>query len=175
MGDSNDRGSGSRPQSTETLAQARPPPDHPCVLVVDDDPVNQMLASEMLSSLGIKPLLAADGAEAVALACELRLDLILMDLQMPVLDGLAATSQIRRFEREHSRTRVPVVAYTSSRAVVDPSCLRDCGLDAVLDKPCDAQALLQCLTRWCLPTGSSLGSAQTGESARHWPQAIRPC
>ena len=64
---------------------------------VDDDPVNRTLASELLSCCGVKPLLAASGAEAVALARELRLDLILMDLRMPVPDGFAATAQIRRF------------------------------------------------------------------------------
>ena len=55
------------------------------VLVVDDDPINLLVASERLSFIGIKPLLGDDGAEAVALACELDLHLILMHLQMPVL------------------------------------------------------------------------------------------
>src|SRR5262245_23890594 len=73
---------------------------HPLVLVVDDNPVNLEVASQMLHCCGIKPLLANDGVEAVALACELRLDLILMDLTMPVLDGFEATAQIRRFEQE---------------------------------------------------------------------------
>lgn len=129
----------------------RPEPGHPLVLVVDDSPVNRILASEMLSSMGIETLLAADGAEALALACELRLDLILMDLQMPVLDGFAATAQIRRFERENSRPRVPVVAYTSNLQSGVFSHLRECGFLAVLAKPADKRTMHECVMRWCLP------------------------
>jgi CheY-like chemotaxis protein len=137
-------------------------PERPCVLVVDDDPVNLMLACEMLSFCGTKPLAAADGAEAVALACELRLDLILMDLQMPVLDGYSATQQIRRFEREHARTRVPVVAYTSTRVSADQPHLRDIGIDAVLHKPGDARTFQECVMRWCFPAGHTAAPEHTG-------------
>lgn len=117
------------------------------VLVVDDDPVSLVLTSEMLATFGIEPLLAADGAEAVAMAAELRLDLILMDLQMPVLDGLDATLEIRNAEREGARARVPVVAYTSAAGSL--SWLQDLGIDDVLDKPCEAQKMHACLVRWC--------------------------
>jgi CheY-like chemotaxis protein len=127
-----------------------------CVLVVDDNPVSLMIVSEMLSYLGIKPLVAEDGAQAVALAGELQLDLILMDLQMPVLDGFAATVQIRRVEKARSRARVPVVAYSS----MDPTAalLDACGIDGVLTKPCDVQALRECLIRWCPETDGILPS-----------------
>jgi len=81
------------------------------VLVVDDNPVNLMAISTPMESREILPVLAADGAEAVALTSELHFDLILMDLQMPILDGLAATSAIRRFESDFSKPAVPVVAY----------------------------------------------------------------
>ena len=152
--------------TTTVAAEAQSQRDHLCVLVVDDNPVNLMLATEMLSFWSIKPLLAADGAEAVALANELRLDLILMDIQMPVLDGLAATRQIRRFERELARARVPVVAYTSSRSI-QARLLHDFGLDDVLDKPCDAQALRDCLVRWCPSKVGAWCNSQAGDSARH--------
>lgn len=117
------------------------------VLVVDDNPSNLLLVSEQLSCFGITPLLAADGAEAVALASELRLDLILMDLQMPVLDGLAATREIRISELAHQRQRVPVMAFTSSAPAL--AVLQDCGVDSLLEKPCDHNALQDCLQRWC--------------------------
>lgn len=119
------------------------------VLVVDDNPVNRMLASEMLALWGITPLLAADGTEAVALACELPLALILMDLQMPVLDGLGATRQIRRFELEGAHPRVPIVAYSSAAFGTARWRLEDFGLDGVLAKPCEAHELHECLLRWC--------------------------
>ncbi len=119
------------------------------VLVVDDNPVNLLLVSEMLSWWGIKAMLADDGADAVALAYAQRLDLILMDLQMPVLDGLGATRQIRRFEQEHNLPRVPVVAYTTS--AMSWKVLEDFGLDDVLEKPCGLPALQECLQQWCAP------------------------
>jgi CheY-like chemotaxis protein len=133
-------------------------------LVVDDDPVNLMLASEMLSYCGIKALLASDGAEAVAIACDLRLDLILMDLTMPVLDGFEATALIRRFERENGRPRVPVVAYTATLVGGDRPRLRECGIDAVLEKPVDVHAFQACVMRWCSPEGISNAPASLSRS-----------
>jgi CheY-like chemotaxis protein len=121
---------------------------HPRVLVVDDNPVHRMLTSEMLALWGIQALLAEDGSEAVALACERPLALILMDMQMPVLDGLGATRQIRAFERERGRARVPIVAYTSG-AYGGRMWLQDFGLDGLLAKPCEAHELHECLRRWC--------------------------
>ena len=97
------------------------------------------------------PQLAFDGAEAVRLARSRALDLVLMDLQMPVMDGLAATACIRRFEREHSYPRVPVVAYTSSAIAAKDAFLRESGMDAVLEKPCPETSLRECLLRWCAP------------------------
>jgi CheY-like chemotaxis protein len=134
------------PGSPHLHGLKRPGIDSPLVLVVDDDPIHLMVASQRLSLMGIKPLVGADGAEAVALACGLQLDLILMDLQMPLLDGFAATGQIRRFEIEHSRRRVPVVAHTSTLVCGDLTRLRDSGFDAVLEKPAGASAMRECIS-----------------------------
>lgn len=134
------------------------------VLVVDDDPVNLLCASEMLAFWGIRALEARDGKEAVALVRELRLDLILMDLEMPLLDGLGASHQIRRLEREHARPRVPIVLCTGSGRFVLPAELGQSGVDALLDKPCPAQDLHDCLVRWCLPTVRGGAGTPTGES-----------
>jgi len=122
----------------------------PRVLVVDDDPSNLGEACELLEPWGILPALAADGAQAVALAGTLEFDLILMDLQMPVLDGLAATKQIRAHEQARSRARAPVLAFTSHP--VSDDVLRACGVDGVLEKPCSAAVIRACLQRWCAPT-----------------------
>jgi CheY-like chemotaxis protein len=127
---------------------AERPPGPPCVLVVDDDAVNLQLAWAMLTQWGVRAVLAEGGAEAIALALELRPDLILMDLQMPVLDGYEATGQIRRNEQSDGRARVPIVAYTANR-MVDEKRLRLCGFDGVLHKPTDEPALVACLLRWC--------------------------
>lgn len=136
------------------------------VLVVDDNPSNLLLVSEQLSCFGITPLLAADGAEAVALASELRLDLILMDLQMPVLDGLAATREIRISELAHQRRRVPVMAFTSSAPAL--AVLQDCGVDSLLEKPCNHNALHHCLQRWC-PQVLAPDATESGEFVSRKP------
>lgn len=117
------------------------------VLVADDNPLNLMLMSAMLESRGLAPVLAADGAEAVALACEINFDLVLMDLQMPILDGLDATSAIRRFESLGSRPAVPVVAYSSM--LPGRGLLAQHGMNGSLAKPCEDQELEDCLLRWC--------------------------
>jgi CheY-like chemotaxis protein len=149
-------------------APTNPSTGRPLILVVDDNPANRALARELLSCWGMKPLLAAGGAEAVVLACELRLDLILMDLQMPAPDGFAATAQIRQFEREHGRRRVPVVAYTSAAVTADQLRLRENGIDDVLRKPADAQAFRECVMRWCLkePHLKSQRAAMPAHDAR---------
>jgi CheY-like chemotaxis protein len=133
-----------------------PFPDGLRVLVADDNPSNLGHARELLGSLGITPMVAADGAEAVFLARKRGFDLILMDLQMPVLDGLAATKQIRSFEVEQSCSRTPVLAYTSHS--VDEHLLHHCGLDGVLEKPCSAPVLQACLLRWCASRSSPTSS-----------------
>jgi CheY-like chemotaxis protein len=122
------------------------------VLVADDNPAFQNDVRELLAGMGADVLLAADGVQAVALARGSKFDLVLMDLQMPVLDGLGATLQIRQYEREDPCARVAVIAYTSHP--VDIRLMRDCGVDAVLDKPCTEEALHECLARWCHPRGN---------------------
>jgi CheY-like chemotaxis protein len=123
-----------------------------CVLVVDDSSFNRRLASELLLVWGVQPLLAADGEEAVKLAKEVRLDLVLMDLQMPVLDGRAATRRIRQEERTLGRPRVPIVAY--SAMPISQAVLRSEGFDGALVKPCDSLAFRACLLKWCSSRGS---------------------
>jgi two-component system, sensor histidine kinase and response regulator len=128
------------------------------ILVADDNPGNQYDLGELLACLGASVLVADDGAQAVALARDNSIDLVLMDLQMPVLDGLGATMQIRQHERENLLARVAVVAYTSSST--DGRLMRECGFDDVLDKPCSEEALRECIARWCsLPGARPAGSS----------------
>jgi len=138
----------------------------PCVLVVDDNPVNLELASALLSELGAGPVVAGDGAAAVALALELSPDLVLMDLQMPVLDGVEAARQIRRLEREHGRARMPIVAFNATRQV-DTARLLAYGFDGLLHKPCEEPALLECLQRWCTSAGQWNGDGVAGAGRPH--------
>lgn len=137
------------------------------ILVADDNPVNLMVISAQLEALGVVPLLAADGAEAVALACQLHFDLILMDLQMPTLDGLAATSAIRRFEAHTLRRAVPVVAYSST--MPDADVLARHGIDGSLPKPCANDTLQQCLARWCPPSETEYADDSGDLPSQGWP------
>lgn len=140
-----------RQSSTDPLVEAGRAQAHCCgsvrVLVVDDNPVNLVVVSALMQSRGLVPVLAADGHEALALACDRHFDLILMDLQMPHLDGLAATTAIRRFESTGSRPAVPVVAYSSASPGAD--LLARHGFNGSLIKPCEDQDLEDCLVRWC--------------------------
>lgn len=142
------------------------------VLVVDDNPVNLMVMSAMMESKGLVPLLAADGAEAVALACESQFDFILMDLQMPVLDGLKAAAAIRRFEHTCSRPAVPIIAYSLASPGVRVLAAR--GMNGSLAKPCDPQDLEDCLVQWCPTYRSAPAVRGVPYDNSHWAANRRP-
>jgi CheY-like chemotaxis protein len=124
-----------------------PAPSGLRVLVADDDPCSREVACALLEHCGVSAEPATDGVHAVALARVNDFDLILMDMQMPELDGLGATMQIRAREKARSRPRAPVLAYTS--AAFGDDLLRGCGIDGVLAKPCSATAVRECLRLWC--------------------------
>ncbi|MFN7751018.1 MAG: ATP-binding protein [Pseudomonadota bacterium] len=119
------------------------------VLVVDDAEANRLVCSLLLTRLGVGVRQAIDGADALeALATGGSPDLILMDLQMPGMDGLEATRQIRRREAEQGSRRVPIVALTANaQASTDAEC-RAAGMDGVLSKPITRQALAREAGRW---------------------------
>jgi CheY-like chemotaxis protein len=162
------------PSSTAVTGEIPGPGSRFCgsirVLVVDDNPVNLMVISAQMESRGLSPLLAKDGSEAVTLACELHFDLILMDLQMPVLDGLGATAAIRRFETTSARPAVPVVAYSSSSP--GAGILASHGLNGSLAKPCGDRELDDCLAQWC-PTYRPPEAARAGHGNIAWQSARR--
>ena len=143
-----------------------PFPGRPRVMLADDEPVNHFAIEALLWLRGIRPIHAADGAEAVALACDNHFDLILMDIQMPILDGLNAAAHIRRHERAHGHPSAPIVAYTSSALAHAPEKLRAFGIDGSLAKPCTAVSLEHCLARWCTdgsrPMRAARGLAGSG-------------
>jgi len=118
------------------------------VLVVEDNPVNQKVAQKFLERLGCSVRVAGDGKEAVEATARERFDLILMDMQMPVMDGIEATRAIRAAEAGGIRT--PIVALTANvLAGQFQSCL-DAGMDDVLGKPLDVSRLKDILERFVL-------------------------
>jgi CheY-like chemotaxis protein len=120
------------------------------VLVADDSlVVRYATRALLLSHWPIDVMLVADGAEAARLATESEFDVVLMDLQMPVMDGYAATRRIRQFESEHPlRRRTPVVAYTTSSGAAFEARLREFGIDASLPKPPEPREMCEALRTW---------------------------
>ncbi len=115
------------------------------VLLVEDNLINQRVCLGMLTRLGHQVQLARDGFEGVAVATGGRFDLILMDVQMPVLDGLEATQQIRAHELAHGLVRTPIYALTASVLTEERSACFESGMDRVLLKPLTLDVLQRSL------------------------------
>jgi signal transduction histidine kinase/DNA-binding response OmpR family regulator len=123
------------------------------VLLVEDSMVNQAVAQDMLQNLGIGADLAVNGSEAVEAVCRDTYDLVLMDCQMPEMDGYAATQQIRELEergavRLSSGRRLPIVALTAHAAARDREQCLAVGMDDYLHKPFSLEQLQAVLCRW---------------------------
>ena len=118
------------------------------VLLVEDNVVNRMIGAETLKSFGLDVLEAEDGAQAVALLENQRVDLVLMDIQMPVLDGYGAARALRERESRLRLPRVPIVALTANAFDEDAAQSMAAGMDAHLAKPYSRLQLLELLRRW---------------------------
>lgn len=136
----------------DTPAQCPVQPSGACraqVLVAEDDPVNREVLGLLLGSLDAKADFVADGEAAVAAMtgghCY---DLVLMDVQMPVLDGLAAARRVRAWEHEQGRARLPIVAVTSGVFEEDRRLCFDAGMDDFIAKPIVLEQLANVLDRW---------------------------
>ncbi|NJL72544.1 MAG: response regulator [Candidatus Competibacteraceae bacterium] len=121
----------------------------PPVLVVEDNQVNQRLALMQLSSLGLEGVTVNNGREALKAYEENRYSLILMDCQMPEMDGFEATREIRRFEeRQGGKTHVPIVAMTAQAMAQDREECLAAGMDAFISKPVTLNSLQAILSDW---------------------------
>ena len=116
------------------------------VLVVEDNEVNQMVAVGLLEAMGYVVEVAADGELALEALRERSFDAVLMDVQMPRLDGYAATRALRALEGDGRRT--PVIAMTAAAVEGERERCLAAGMDDFLTKPVDAGALSAALTRW---------------------------
>ena len=121
------------------------------VLLVDDNSINQFLGIRFLKRLGCEPDVASSGREAIALVQKNCYDLILMDCQMPDIDGFAATQEIRQGERRSvsGRTRVPIIALTANVMPGDRERCLVAGMDDYLSKPMQLEALQALFIKWC--------------------------
>jgi signal transduction histidine kinase/CheY-like chemotaxis protein/HPt (histidine-containing phosphotransfer) domain-containing protein len=147
------------------------------VLVAEDNLVNQTVLRGMLQKLGHLASLAANGQEAVALLQEGSFDLILMDVQMPVMDGISAIRLIREREKE-SRQHIPIVAVTAHSLKEDRDQCLQAGADAYLTKPVSSHAIAEVISllmerRNESPTESlSLSVSQVSQSGWDQTQAL---
>ena len=129
------------------------------MLVADDDRTSQTVAALMLRALGCDADIVADGPAAIAASESGGYSAILMDYNMPVMDGLAATREIRR--RNTGRARTPIIAMTASAARVDRDRCFEAGMDDYLSKPVTIEALRAVLVR---ATGAAAGPAMRAAS-----------
>jgi CheY-like chemotaxis protein len=134
------------PAPAETVARASrlltATGERPCVLVVDDNATNRLVARSLLDRLGCRTELAGDGAEAIEAAGRERFDLILMDISMPVMDGIEATRRLRA-----QGLATPIVALTASAGFGDAEKFLAAGMNDCLLKPVSAEALANTLAR----------------------------
>ncbi|MDH5546099.1 MAG: response regulator [Gammaproteobacteria bacterium] len=139
----------------------------PTVLVVEDNPVNLMVVTEMLEGYGCLATPAGNGIEAVAAVTAAQFDLILMDCQMPEMDGFEATEKIRKFQRIDSgnRKETPIVALTANAMNRDKEQCLAVGMNDYLSKPISQEAFEQVLIKW-LPDhriiGDEVSKSSTG-------------
>ncbi|MCS6781796.1 MAG: PAS domain S-box protein [Gloeomargarita sp. SKYG98] len=119
------------------------------ILLAEDNPVNQKVALKQLESLGYKADVAANGQEALEMALRFPYDLVLMDCQMPVLDGFAATRRLHELHREGRLPQRPIVVALTANAMKEDreKCLA-AGMDDYLSKPVHKEELRQVLQRW---------------------------
>jgi len=130
------------------------------VLVAEDNKNNQMLATILLGNLGLVCEMANDGIEAVELYKNGEFDLVLMDINMPNMDGISATQEIRRLEKEESGKKIPIIALTANTIKGDKEKYLDSGMDDYLPKPIDFKELQKTLAKYLKVVQSTHGGQQ---------------
>ncbi len=140
------------------------------ILLAEDNAINQRVATNMLVARGHSVVHAGDGREALAALESHPFDLVLMDLQMPVMGGLEATAAIREQEQERGG-RVPIVAMTAHAMKGDAERCLESGMDAYLSKPIRAQELFQTIERLAREHANGSGSGPAADAAPPEPAA----
>jgi signal transduction histidine kinase/ActR/RegA family two-component response regulator len=117
------------------------------VLLAEDHPTNQKVVQLILESVGVEPVIVDNGALALDLLKTERFDIVLMDMQMPELDGLSATAMLRAFELEAGLPRTPVIMLTANALDEHIRASHDAGADLHLSKPIHAMALIESIVQ----------------------------
>jgi len=148
-----------QPGRPQPLVFSSPPPR---LLLVEDNPVNLLVAQKLLSVIGLDCDTASNGEQALRKMAEGGYAMVLMDCQMPVLDGYTATRRWREQEAASGARRLPVVAMTANAMAGDRQRCMDAGMDDYLSKPVAREQLEACLRRWLQP---SLATAPAADPA----------
>jgi CheY-like chemotaxis protein len=153
-------------------ARASPPSFVPLkLLLAEDNPVNQKLAVRLLEKRGHGVVTADNGAEAVAAFTRQSFDAVLMDVQMPEMDGLEATAEIRARERQTGR-RIPIIAVTAHAGQADRERCLEAGMDDYVRKPILPAELFAAIERRAEPACSTVDATHPAhEYAVRSPEA----
>ncbi len=119
------------------------------ILLVEDNEINQQVAQELLEGFGIAVMVADNGKEAIALLKDEQFDCVLMDIQMPVMDGVSATREIRK---DPHFSKLPIIALTANVMVSEQNEFLDAGMNDHIGKPIDPNRLVVTLAKWVHPT-----------------------
>ena len=128
-------------------------PTHARILVVEDNITNQQVAVGILKRLGLRVEVAANGIEAVTALETMPFDLVLMDAQMPEMDGFQATQVIRHPKSQVLDHRVPIIAMTAHAMQGDRERCLQAGMDDYITKPIEVPGLVEALQKWLKPKG----------------------
>ncbi|MEP6790858.1 MAG: response regulator, partial [Ramlibacter sp.] len=126
------------------------------VLLVEDNDINQRVACEILEDAGFVVEIAGNGQAGLEMAQKASYDIVLMDMQMPVMDGVTATAEMRKVER---LAALPIVAMTANAMQRDRQRCMDVGMNDFVIKPIDPDALCETLLRWIKPRGAAAEAA----------------
>ncbi len=118
-----------------------------CVLIVEDNAVNQMVIDELLRGFGHTTVLAENGQEALGCVIQGNIDLVLMDCQMPVMDGFEATRRLREMEAEQGTPRLPIIAVTANAIKGDRERCIAAGMDDYVSKPINTAKLAEAIRK----------------------------
>jgi CheY-like chemotaxis protein len=112
------------------------------ILAAEDNPINQLVLQTLLQQVGVDPVMVADGEQALAAWRSQDWDLILMDIQMPVMDGVTASRAIRSEEAAAGRPRTPIIALTANVMRDQVQAYVAAGMDDVVAKPIEVGRLI---------------------------------
>jgi signal transduction histidine kinase/DNA-binding response OmpR family regulator len=132
------------------------------LLLVEDNEINRQVAQEMLEGFGLDVTAAQNGEEAIALLKDEQFDGVLMDMQMPVMDGVTATREIRKNPQHF---KLPIIALTANVMVSEQKEFLDAGITDYIGKPIDPDRLVATLAKWVRPIRAA-GSVPPGQTLR---------